>query len=150
LAYELRLSGQTIGVLLDHLCEAICPQMADEPTLCTLMTPRNSAQWIADAGFLADLQVIAFSCRHEKDCLAVIVLFRNKSSEFGDNVAAAIDTLRPIIAEQLANVVRVHHRARPSWPKEATPGSGSNGSGDEADADFNDDFGFGFEGGLAA
>jgi DNA-binding response OmpR family regulator len=133
---------QTIGVLLDHLCEAICPQMADEPDIVHFDDTEEFAQWIgADAGFLADSQVIAFSCRHEKDCLAVIVLFRNKSSMFGDNVAAAIDTLRPIIAEQLANVVRVHHRARPSWPKEA-PGANS-------DADY-DDMGFGFEGGLAA
>jgi DNA-binding response OmpR family regulator len=135
---------QTIGVMLDHLCHAICPQMADEPDMVSFDDADEFAEWIgADAGFLAGSQVLAFSCRHKKDCLAVIVLFRNRSNAFGTAVGTAINTLRPIIAEQLANVIRVHHRARPSWPKEASGGG-------DADVDYNDDLGFGFEGGLAA
>jgi FixJ family two-component response regulator len=137
---------QTIGVLLDHLCHAICPQMANEPEIVSFDDADEFAEWIGtDAGFLAGSQVIAFSCRHKKDCLAVIVLFRNKSTQFGATLGSVIDALRPIIAEQLSNVIRVHHRARPSWPKEATGGNGEDG-----ELDYNDDLGFGFEGGLAA
>ena len=136
---------QTIGVLLDHLCHAICPQMANESEIVSFDDADEFAEWIgADAGFLSGSQVVAFSCRHKKDCLAVIVLFRNKSAQFSATLGNVIDTLRPIIAEQLSNVIRVHHRARSSWPKEAKGGSG------DGDVDYNDDLGFGFEGGLAA
>jgi hypothetical protein len=69
-----------------------------------------------------------------------MVLFRNKTKPFDQNLASTIDTLRSIIAEQLANVIRVHHRAMPSWPKEAQ----------DSDLDYDDDLGFGFQGGLAA
>lgn len=132
---------ETISVLLDHLCQAICPQMAEEPEIVSFSDSEEFAEWIgADAGFLADSEVIAFSCRYKADCLAVFVLFRKKSQPFNEKLAAALDTLRTIIAEQLSNVIRVHHRARPSWPKEA----------EEGDLDCNDDYGFGFEGGLAA
>jgi hypothetical protein len=48
--------------------------------------------------------------------------------------------MRGIIAEQLANVIKVHHRAHASWPKEAQDG----------DLDYDDDMGFGFQDGLAA
>jgi len=133
---------ETISVLLDHLCQAICPQMADESEIVSFRDSRQFAQWIgADAGILADSQVIAFSCRHKDECLAVIVLFRDKSNRFDESLAGVLDTLREIIAEQLSNVIRVHHRARPSWPKEAKDG----------DHDYqDDDLGFGYEGGMAA
>ena len=49
--------------------------------------------------------------------------------------------MRVIFAEQLANIIKIHHRSSPSWPKEAWD--------DEADYD-GDDYGFGYEGGLAA
>jgi hypothetical protein len=114
--------------------------MADEPEMVSFADADEFAQWIGrDAGFLADSQVVAFSCRHRCDCLAVIVLFRNKANPFDEKMAAVIDTLREIIAEQLAHVIKVHHRAKPNWPKEAHDG----------DLDYNDDAGYGF-GGLAA
>ena len=133
---------ETISVLLDHLGHAICPQMADEPEIVSFDDAKEFSEWIGhDAGFLADSHVIAFSCRHKCECLAVIVLFRNKSNPFNEKLAGTIDTLREIIAEQLANVVRVHHRAQPSWPGEARDG----------DLDYHDDdLGFGGYGGLAA
>lgn len=133
---------ETISVLLDHLGQAICPQMADESDIISFTDAREFAQWIgSDAGILSDSHVVAFSCRHKKECLAVIVLFRDKSNQFDESLAGVIDTLREIIAEQLANVIRVHHRARPSWPKEAKDG----------DRDYqDDDLGFGYEGGMAA
>lgn len=134
---------ETISLLLDHLGRAICPQMADEQQIVSFSDANEFAQWIGhDAGFLHDSQVIAFSCRHEGECLAVFVLFRKKAQPFDQKLAATLETLREIIAEQLGNVIRVHHRARPSWPKEAET--------EVDDLDSRDDLGFGFEGGLAA
>jgi hypothetical protein len=78
------------------------------------------------------------SCRHDGRCLAVVVLFRSRQEPFEDHLAGTLEILRGIFAEQIANVIKVHHRAAPSWPKEA--------GGDDDSLDY-DDFGFG---GLAA
>ena len=134
---------ESISTLLEPLGRAICPQMADEAEIVSFADAREFAEWVGtDAGFLADSHVIAFSCMHKGDCLAIIVLFRNAKTPFNEKLAGAIDTMRQIIAEQLSHVIRVHQRARQSWPKEARDG----------DLDYHDDdLGFGgFEGGLAA
>ena len=90
---------------------------------------------------VTDAQVIAFSCMHKEECLAVVVLFRNKADRFTEDLAGTLDTLRCIFAEQLSNIIKIHHRAKPSWPDEAVDGG----------LDYEgDDYGFGFEGGLAA
>ena len=87
---------------------------------------------------LADSQIIAWSCMHGGECLAVIILFRSKDEPFGDDLGSTIDVLRPIFAQQLANVITIHHRASQPWPQESE------------DTDYNDEYGFGFGGELAA
>jgi DNA-binding response OmpR family regulator len=127
---------ETITVLLSHLCRAVCPQMADEPEIVSFDDAAAFADWIgADAGFLAGCHVLGFSFLHEGKCMAVMVLFRSKDDPFEESLAPAIDILRAIFAEQLANVVRIHHRARPEWPKDPLD--------DEYDASDYDEFGFG-------
>ncbi|MHC4774135.1 MAG: GAF domain-containing protein, partial [Planctomycetota bacterium] len=127
---------ETITVLLSHLCRAVCPQMADEPDIVSFDDAAAFADWIgADAGFLAGCHVLGFSCLHEGKCMAVMVLFRSKDDPFEESLAPAIDILRAIFAEQLANVIRIHHRAKPEWPKDPLD--------DEYDASDYDEFGFG-------
>lgn len=134
---------ETIAEVLEQLGSAICPQMADESELISFEDAREFAEWLEiDTGMLAESQVIAFSCMHESDCLAVVVLFRSKSKPFTDSLASVIETLRPIFAEQLSNIMRVHHRAMPSWPEEAL--------GEDDEYNFDDPWNnYGF-GGLAA
>ena len=110
----------TVAVLLDHLCQAICPQMAREAELVSFDDADDFAAWIgSDAGILEGSQVVAFSCRKGGECLGVVVLFRNKREAFADNLASILDLLRPILAEQIAQVIHVHHRASGGWPKDA-------------------------------
>ncbi len=131
---------ETITVLLNHLCRVVCPQMAEESEIVRFEDAQAFAEYIGtDAGFLGGCQVVAFSCRHDGKCLAVIVLFRNAQEPFEEALAQTIEILRAIFAEQVSNVIRVHHRASPSWPKEALD--------DEHDVSDYDDFGFG---GMAA
>lgn len=128
-----------ITVLLDRLCQAVCPQMIDEEQIVSFADTEEFGDWIGiETAFMAESQVIAYSCRHGGECLAVVVLFRSKDEPFEDGLGATIDVLRPLFAEQLSNVITIHHRAT-SWPKDA-----------DDDAGFNDEFGFGFGGELAA
>ena len=68
----------------------------------------------------------------------MVVLFRSKDSPYNAKLAGTLDILRSLFAEQLSQVIRVHHRAAPEWPNDLH----------EDDSDY-DEFGFGF-GGLAA
>ncbi len=132
---------ETITVLLSHLCRAVCPQMVDEGEIVAFSDADEFAQWVgADAGFLAGCQVLAFACLHNGKCMGVMVLFRNRKEPFPETLPATLDILRGIFAEQVAHVVKIHHRANPQWPKDAD-------ARDEYDASDYDDYGFG---GLAA
>ena len=128
---------ETITVLLNHLCSAVCPQMTEETEIVSFDDAAAFSDWVgADAGFLSGCQVLAYSCMHEGRCMAVMVLFRSKDEPFDETLAASIDILRAIFAEQVAHVIKVHHRASPSWPKDPL-------EDDEHEAGDYDDYGFG-------
>lgn len=132
---------ENISVLLDHLCSAVCPQMMEEREIIEFEDVKEFADWIGfGAGALDDAQVLAFSCSHREECMAVIILFRSSKEPFKDELNEMLNVLRPIFAEQIANVIRIHHRASPQWPKDAHRR--------DDDYDFNDESDYGF--GLAA
>ncbi|TVQ54369.1 MAG: GAF domain-containing protein [Phycisphaerales bacterium] len=131
---------ETISAVLERLGEAICPQLAEEVDPIAFEDAEEFAEWIGvDSGMLSQSQVIAYPCRHEGECMAIVVLFRSADKPFDDSLPETIDILRPIFAEQLATVLKIHHRAVADWPEEAS----------DDELDFNDDFGLGF-GGMAA
>ena len=126
---------ETITVLLNHLCRSVCPHMTEETEIVSVDDADAFAEWVgADAGFLCGCQVVAFSCRHEGKCMAVVVLFRGKDEPFEEPLAPTIDILRAIFAEQIAGVARVHHRLAGQWPNDPL---------DESDCNDYDEFGFG-------
>ncbi len=140
---------ESIDSVLGHLCQAICPQMADEQEIVAFDDASDFADWVGiDDGFFGDSNVLAFSCGHEGECLAVVVLFRGKRDPFPPEMAGTLDTIRDIFAEQLSRLIDIHHRAKPSWPNEAD----DDGFGDDyGNFDFDDGQGSDYgNGGMAA
>jgi DNA-binding response OmpR family regulator len=124
----------SIDTLLEHLCQSICPQMAKEADIVAFDDAAEFGEWIGlDDSFLADSQIVAYTCTHEGETMAVVVLFRNAKDPFDPSLATTLDTIRGIFAEQLARLIRIHHRAKPEWPDEAS----------DDEFDFDDEFGFG-------
>ena len=72
-----------------------------------------------------------FSCRHDDECLAVVTLFRDRRTGFGEDHVATLDTISELFGGQLARVIHIHHR---HLPKEKW------GLSDDAD-DGADDYG---------
>lgn len=107
--------------LLDRLASDVCPELSrvDE-----LMRFEDSSDFVESLGLgtttLATSQIVAWPCFAKDDCLAVFVLFRDAKRGFGDELATVIDCLRTVFAEQIATVLRVHHRATGGWPAEAS------------------------------
>lgn len=106
--------------LLDRFASDVCPELArvDE-----LMRFEDSSDFVESLGLgtttLATSQIVAWPCFAKTDCLAVFVLFRDAKRGFGDELATVIDCMRTVFAEQIATVLRVHHRATGGWPNEA-------------------------------
>ncbi|MEM7227968.1 MAG: hypothetical protein AAF432_04050, partial [Planctomycetota bacterium] len=124
----------SVAVLLDHLSEVICPSLAVETGIVSFNEVDDFSAWAGeDADFLADSNVIAYGCHHEGDCMAVVVLYRDASTPYDADTPTMIDTMRMIFAEQLGRIIRIHHRATPQWPAEASDDTYGFG-------DYDDDF----------
>ena len=130
---------ESADVLLSHLCDVVCPHFKNEEDIVIYEDAAELAEWLGGAStFLKDSGVVAFACRHADETYAVVVLFREEQVPFTDQILSMLDTLRPIFARQVASILKVHHRASASWPREVADDAG------ECDDDF------GFPGGLAA
>jgi hypothetical protein len=66
-----------------------------------------------DAAWIGDSHMIAFSCQHEGECLAIFLLFRDSKMAYSEGVLPQMKTVRDLFAAQLAKVIRIHHRHLP-------------------------------------
>lgn len=114
------LEKDTADVLLDHLADSIAPRLQHDTELRRYTTSQQVAERLGDAAaWLGESNVITFACREGGDCLAVVALFRDKKTPFADELIPVLTVMRDIFGEQLARVVRIHHR---HMPKDAWPG----------------------------
>lgn len=126
----------TAEPLLSRLGEEICPRLASEPDIVRFVDTADFVQAIgAEATVLDDCELVAFSARHNDECMAVFFLFRHRSEPFRDELAGLLDSLRPVFAAQMAKLVRVHHRSKFSWPQAAAEGDDDATGEDESEGD---------------
>jgi hypothetical protein len=114
------LPKETADVLLDHLADSLAPRLQQDTEIRRYDTREQLEARLGDvAGWLGDSSVVTFTCRDNGDCLAVVALFRDRRTGFSDELLQQLAVLRDIFGEQLARVVRIHHR---HMPKDAWPG----------------------------
>ncbi len=105
--------------MLDRFAADLCPELAKTDEL---MRFEDSAEFTKSLELghepLEKAEIVAWPCRAGGECLAVFVLFRDRDTGFADGLAGVIDSLRGIFAEQVATILRIHHRAVGGWPKE--------------------------------
>ena len=115
-------------VLMDHLSAAIAPRLEHEPEVLQLNSREElDARFGDGAEWIGDCSVIAFSCRHEGECLAVFTLFRDRSTPYSPEILPSIRTMSALFARQLARVIHVHHRHLPKhkWGHPGDPYGGA-------------------------
>lgn len=104
----------TIDILLDHMANAVAPRLEHVETIEHLTEPAQVDKYMAgDAQWIGDAHMIAFSCRHEGECLAIFLLFRDRKMGYAEGLLPQLKTVRDLFAQQLARVIKIHHRHLP-------------------------------------
>lgn len=104
----------TAEVLLEHLA-GVMPERFEEESRVVLMRSEHAlVERLGDnADWLDGHAVACFACRHDDECLAVVTLFRDRRTGFGDDDVAMLDAIAELFAQQLARVIHIHHRHLP-------------------------------------
>lgn len=104
----------TADVLLDHLANVVAPRMESESRLISLSPGSDlDDEFGYEARWLCDSNVVMFACHHEGECLAVVILFRNRSDAFTPEHLQMLETISEQFALQLGRVIHIHHRHLP-------------------------------------
>ncbi len=104
----------TVDVLLDQLADLLAPSLQDLEGVVSLSGGTEISAFLGDdAGWLTDYEVVAFSCKSGDECLAVIAFFRELNREFSVDTVNELKSMGDLLADQLAKVVRIHHRHMP-------------------------------------
>jgi FixJ family two-component response regulator len=104
----------TVDVLLDQLADLLAPSLQDLEGIVSLSGGKEISAFLGDdAGWLSDYEVVAFSCKSDDECLAVITFFRELGRDFGTDTIDELKRMGDQLAKQLAKVVRIHHRHMP-------------------------------------
>lgn len=105
---------ETAEVLLDHLANVAAPRL-ESGGAPVLLTDRQAVRGTLGEGldWLEDGHVMGIPCRDGPDCLAVVLLFRERTAPFTAADMALLTGLARVFAAQLARVVRIHHRHLP-------------------------------------
>lgn len=101
-------------VLLDHLAGIVAPRMEKETELKVLSTHDELNAFMGDdAHWLAESRAITFACHHDDECLAVVILFRDRRNPFPESIVPTLRVIADLFGQQLARVIHIHHRHLP-------------------------------------
>jgi len=116
--------------LLEHLADIVAPLLVEETDLLEFLDNQSLVDWMGeDAAYLADAHVLAFSCQHDGECLAMFMLWRDGKAPFAPDLVNLLRALSAAFTRQLAHVIHVHHRHLPDddWPPYNEPDEDSGG-----------------------
>ncbi len=104
----------TAETLLDHLADIIAPAFENRDDIAIMRgltdlrgMPGPGGEWLEDSS------VAAFACREEGECLAVVVLFRDRRTPFAGTAPKTLAIIRELFSKQMGRVVKMHHRHLP-------------------------------------
>ncbi|MGE3109864.1 MAG: hypothetical protein AB7O77_16120 [Phycisphaerales bacterium] len=105
---------ETVDVLLDHMANVVAPRFEDVRDVAHLTDPTEIEEKVTgDAMWIGDSHIVAFACRHEGECLAIFLFFRDARSPYSDGFVEQLRVMKDLFGAQLARVVRIHHRHLP-------------------------------------
>lgn len=118
-------------VLLEHLAGIVAPRMEGQTELKVFSSDRELRDFLGDdAHWLEGSNAIAFACHQEDECLAVVILFRDRRSPFAASLMPGLKVIAELFGKQLGRVIHIHHR---HLPKDKWGGFGTDEGEDDID-----------------
>lgn len=116
-------------VLLDHLAGIVAPRMEGQTELKAFTSDDELRDFLGDdAHWLAGSNAIAFACHQDGECLAVVILFRDRRNPFAPSLIPGMRIIAELFGKQLARVIHIHHR---HLPKDQWGGFGAADEGED-------------------
>lgn len=104
-------TSDSAEVLLQHLADVVAPRVAERGGPIHITDSATLAAWIgSDMALLTDSHMVAFTCWHEQEPLAVVILFRHESDTYDPGILEMSESIAPMLGEFLAKLIRIHHR----------------------------------------
>lgn len=116
---------ETADVLLDHLSNAVAPAFERTLTPVVLVNPEQIEQFTNhDVPWLGSSHLVGVACQSRDECLAILLLFRDRNTPFPREFVSEFRTISHLFADQLARAVHIHHRHLPrdQWGALGDPG----------------------------
>lgn len=126
--------------MLDTLAGVVAPAFERRPGIHHLPTPAHVELLLGEhAHWLPNSAMVVTACRADDECLAVLAIFRDSRDTFGADVRSKVGLVAELFTQQLARVVRTHHR---HLPKDKWASPGDVGLEAEDESEFGDGFPF--------
>ncbi|MBI1335599.1 MAG: response regulator [Phycisphaera sp.] len=103
--------------LLDHMADVVAPVISNQDGTLHLRDDEALEAWVGDdSAYLADCHTLSFPVIHEDEALACVILFRDASEPYPNEMVEVCDAVAPLFSMALAKIIRVHHRLHGDTP----------------------------------
>ena len=109
-----------VDMLLDHVGATIAPAIEADPAMRVHRGDDALDELMGEhAAWLTGCEAVTFAAEHEGEMLAAVALFRDDRDPFDSSIVRRLGVIGEVLGEQLARIVRVHHRHLPTdhWDK---------------------------------
>jgi hypothetical protein len=101
-------------VLLEQMAGVVAPRIERESGVFFLKNGKDVSDFLGEgAPWIGDAGAVAFPCRSGGECLAVVILFRDRRTPFTEDLRPTFQTIAELFGRQLARVIHIHHRHLP-------------------------------------
>lgn len=103
-----------VDMLLDHVAASVAPAIEADPSMRLHRGEDALDDLMGEhAAWLTGCEAVTFAAEHEGEMLAAVALFRDDRDPFDSRTMARLGVIGEILAQQLARIIRVHHRHLP-------------------------------------
>ena len=104
----------TAEVLLEHLAGVVPERFESETGVVMMRSEQALVAHLDDhADWLDGYAVACLSCVEDDECLAVLMLFRDRQTGFSQEHETLLGVIGDLFAKQLSRVIHIHHRHLP-------------------------------------
>lgn len=103
-----------VDLLLDHVGATVAPAIETDPAMRVHRGDDALDELMGEhAAWLTGCEAVTFAAQHDGEMLAAVALFRDDRDPFESQMVRRLAVIGEVLGEQLARIVRVHHRHIP-------------------------------------